>query len=281
MGFVLRNISLQFYLNIEYSVIIMKQQFLIGIYLAVWNRKNFDIKNFFYATIMFVFLCLIAISINFIVESRTGADIRMFYLSKDHESAILIVRNASVIPTKLQFVGESVLKYFGSITAGSMGEEESKKHNPLILTLFMFILTANLVGQIPFKIVHLAQGELASPNNDINMTAAMAVIVLIYYVSAGIAKKKFKFFLHGFSFVDIILFLVELLEMITRPLTLALRLFGNILAGEILIGALIGICAWGLPLPIMFFELLVACVQALVFMMLTMVYISTAIKEEH
>ena len=69
--------------------------------------------------------------------------------------------------------------------------------------------------------------------------------------------------------------------MVTRPLTLALRLFGNILAGEILITALLGISAMFLPLPIMFFELLVACVQALVFTMLTVVYISSAVKQEH
>ena len=59
------------------------------------------------------------------------------------------------------------------------------------------------------------------------------------------------------------------------------RLFGNILAGEILITALLGLCAWGLPLPIMFFEILVACVQALVFTMLTTVYIATAVNENH
>ena len=94
-------------------------------------------------------------------------------------------------------------------------------------------------------------------------------------------KKKTKFLLHEFSFVGIISMFVEILELITRPLTLALRLFGNILAGEILISALLGICAWGLPLPIMFFEVLVACVQALVFTMLTTVYIATAVKTEH
>ena len=57
--------------------------------------------------------------------------------------AILIVKNLSIIPTRLQYVGESIINYFASITAGSMGEKESKKHNPLILTLFMFILTAD------------------------------------------------------------------------------------------------------------------------------------------
>ena len=64
-------------------------------------------------------------------------------------------------------------------------------------------------------------------------------------------------------------------------MTLALRLFGNILAGEILISALLSLVAFGLPLPIMFFEILVACVQALVFTMLTTVYIATAVNEEH
>ena len=137
------------------------------------------------------------------------------------------------------------------------------------------------MGQLPLKIFELKHGEIASPTNDINLTGALAIIVLVYYVTAGLIKKKGKFFLHEFSFVGIISLLVEILELFTRPLTLALRLFGNILAGEILITALIGLCAWGLPLPIMFFEILVACVQALVFTMLTTVYIATAVNEEH
>ena len=194
--------------------------------------------------------------------------------------AFIATRKLSIVPNKLQAICESLMSFFWNLTDSMIGKE-GRKHIPLVASLFLFIITANLMGQIPWKVYHLAHGELASPTNDINMTAAMAVIVLIYYVCAGLAKKKLKFFIHGFSFVDIILFLVEILEMITRPLTLALRLFGNILAGEILISALIGIFAWGLPLPIMFFELLVACVQALVFMMLTMVYISSAVKEEH
>ena len=137
------------------------------------------------------------------------------------------------------------------------------------------------MGQLPLKMIELKQGEIASPTNDINLTAGLAVIVLVYYVIAGIIKKKHKFLLHEISFVGIISMLVEILELVTRPLTLALRLFGNILAGEILIAALLGLIAWGLPLPIMFFEILVACVQALVFTMLTTVYIATAVNENH
>ena len=194
--------------------------------------------------------------------------------------AFVTTRKLSIIPGKLQCVIEGILGYFDNLIK-SMINKDGEKHFPLIASLFLFIVTANLMGQLPLKMFELKHGEFASPTNDINMTAGLAVIVLIYYVTAGLMKKKGKFLLHEFSFVGIISMLVEILELFTRPLTLALRLFGNILAGEILIGALLGICALGLPLPIMFFEILVACVQALVFTMLTTVYIATAVNEEH
>lgn len=194
--------------------------------------------------------------------------------------AFISTRKLSIVPTKIQAFAESIVGMFVNLTESMIGEKEGKKHVPLAASLFLFIITANLAGQLPLRLIHLGKGELASPTNDINLTAAMAVIVLIYYVSCGIKKKKLKFFIHGFSLPDIIMFLVELLDMFTRPLTLALRLFGNILAGEILISALIGLCAWGLPIPFMLYELLVAFVQALVFTMLTIVYIASAVEEE-
>ncbi len=194
--------------------------------------------------------------------------------------SFIATRKLSIFPSKLQLVFESILGYFNNLING-MIHEGGRKHFPLIASLFLFIVTANLMGQLPLKMIELKHGEMASPTNDINLTAGLAVIVLVYYVIAGLVKKKGKFLLHEFSFVGIISMLVEILELVTRPLTLALRLFGNILAGEILITALLGLCAWGLPLPIMFFEILVACVQALVFTMLTTVYIATAVNEEH
>lgn len=194
--------------------------------------------------------------------------------------SFIATRKLSIFPTRLQLVFEGILGYFSDLV-GNMMPKEGKKHFPLIASLFLFIVTANLMGQLPLKMLELKTGEFASPTNDINLTAGLAIIVLIYYVTAGLIKKKGRFLLHEFSFVGIISMLVEILELFTRPLTLALRLFGNILAGEILITALLGLCAWGLPLPIMFFEVLVACVQALVFTMLTTVYIATAVNEEH
>ena len=193
--------------------------------------------------------------------------------------SFIATRKLTIFPTKLQLLLESILGYFSNLVNG-MIHKDGQKHFPLIASLFLFIVTANLMGQLPFKVLELKQGELASPTNDINLTAGLAIIVLVYYVVVGLIQKKGKFLLHEFSFVGIISMLVEILELFTRPLTLALRLFGNILAGEILITALIGLCAWGLPLPIMFFEILVACVQALVFTMLTTVYIATAVNSE-
>ena len=74
--------------------------------------------------------------------------------------------------------------------------------------------------------------------------------------------------------------LVEILEMVVRPFSLALRLFANILAGELLIVTFVGIFAYFLPLPFMLFEVFVAFIQALVFMLLSTAYIAIAVQEE-
>jgi F-type H+-transporting ATPase subunit a len=75
--------------------------------------------------------------------------------------------------------------------------------------------------------------------------------------------------------------LVELLEMVTRPLSLAIRLFANIFAGEILVSIALAASAYFAPLPVMLFEILVAFIQATVFMMLTIAYVGSATGDEH
>ena len=177
--------------------------------------------------------------------------------------AFIATRKLSVIPTKLQAFCETLMGFFWGQVDQMIGAEGR-----------------NLMGQIPMRIIHLQSGELASPTNDINMTAAMAVIVLIYYLAVGIKKKGVHFFYHGLSFPGIVMFLIDILDMITRPFSLALRLFCNIFVGEVLVGVMLGIFAYFLPLPIMFFEVFVAFVQALVFMMLTIAYVSMAVNEE-
>ena len=194
--------------------------------------------------------------------------------------AFITTRKLEMVPNKLQLAGEGIVKYFNDIAKSSMGNDEAQKHIAIILTLFMFILTANLVGQLPLKLIHLANGELASPNNDINMTAAMAIVVSIYYIFYGVKRNGFRFFFKGFSIDGIIITLVDTLELFVRPFSLALRLFANILAGELLVATFISLCAVVLPLPFMLFELFVALIQALVFTLLSTTYISIAVQEE-
>lgn len=194
--------------------------------------------------------------------------------------AYISTRNLSVIPNKIQAVAETVMDFIYSTLDTMVENKNNRVHVPLVASLFLFILFANLMGQLPLRLIHLKTGELASPTNDINLTAALAVIVLFYYVFMGIKQKGGKFFLEEFSFTGLVMMLVELLEMFTRPLSLAIRLFANIFAGEILISIALGAFAYFLPLPIMLFELLVAFIQATVFMMLTLAYIGSAVKEE-
>ncbi len=194
--------------------------------------------------------------------------------------AFFATRNLSLYPSKLQVVFESIIGYFSDIASNNMGENEGKKHLPLLLTLFLFILTANLLGQLPWRLIHLRSGELASPNNDINMTAAMAIVVSIYYIFFGIKKKGFRFFIENFKIDGIMIAIVDLLELVVRPFSLALRLFANIMAGEILVFTFASMYAYFVPLPFMFFEVFVALIQAMVFTLLSTTYIALAIKEE-
>ena len=194
--------------------------------------------------------------------------------------AFIATRRLTLVPSKFQAFCENILKFFWD-TMDTVMPPNNRQHVPIVASLFLFILFANLMGQLPLRIIHLQQGELASPTNDINLTGALAITVLIYYVFAGIKAKKGKFLLHEISFVGIILMLVEILEMITRPLSLAIRLYANIFAGEVLVTLMLGACAYFAPLPIMFFEILVAFIQATVFMMLSIAYIGSATSETH
>lgn len=192
--------------------------------------------------------------------------------------SLIATKKLSLIPSKIQTFAEMIMSFFTDMVK-SMGKE-GKKHIPLLASLFLFILISNLLGQLPWKLYHLESGEFASPTNDINVTAGLAILVLIYYIGAGVIKKGPKYFLHYLKPYPIMAPL-NMMEDLIRPLTLALRLFANILAGEILIMTIITLAPVGGPLPFMLFELFVAFIQALVFTLLTSAYIMTAIEDNH
>ena len=180
------------------------------------------------------------------------------------------------IPGKFQAFAEMVYGALESIPVSQIGKE-GKNYTPVIGSLFLFILTCNLVGQLPWKLFHLPEGEFASPTNDINLTAALAILAVIYYICAGIKKKGFLGYFKEFIPP---MGLLEILDLLTRPLSLSLRLFANILAGEVIIMVMIGIFAVFLPIPFMLFEVFIAFIQAFIFAVLTASYIAGAVKEE-
>lgn len=194
--------------------------------------------------------------------------------------AYVITRKLDIIPDGLQTFSEMLLGFLESITTSEMGER-GKKHLPLIASLFLFILFANLEGQLPWRLYHLDQGEFASPTNDLNTTLGLALVVSIYYIGAGILTKGIGYFKHYFQPMWF-MFPFNLLEDFTRPLSLSLRLFGNILAGELIILILISLIPIFAPVPMMLFELFVAFIQAYIFAVLSASYIAAATAQhEH
>lgn len=192
----------------------------------------------------------------------------------------LTTRNLKRIPDNIQSFSEIIINFIENLTKDQIGKE-GRGHVTLIGSLFLFVLAANLIGQLPWKLYHLKNGEFASPTNDINVTAALAIIVLIYYIAAGIRKKGLINYLKHYFQPVWFMAPINFLEDITRPFSLALRLFANILAGEIIIMVLIAIMPVGLPIPIMLFELFVAFIQAFIFAILSASYIGAATSDEH
>ncbi len=198
--------------------------------------------------------------------------------------ALLVRFNLNRIPARLQAVAEMAINFLKDIAEGQIGKE-GRKHIALIASLFLFIFTANLMGQLPWKLLHVVENgrvvEFASPTNDINTTVALAIIVLVYYLLAGIFKKGL--FGHLKHYLQPVWFMapMNMLEDITRPFSLALRLFANILAGEVIVLVLISLVPILLPVPMVLFELFVAFIQAFIFAILAASYIGAVTSEEH
>ena len=128
--------------------------------------------------------------------------------------------------------------------------------------------------------IELPNGELAAPTNDINTTVALALLTSISYFYAGLNKKGLNYFKR---YVQPAAFLlpINVLEDFTKPLSLSFRLFGNILADELVVGVLVALVPFIIPIPIMLLGLFTSGIQALVFATLAGAYIGEAIEDHH
>lgn len=197
--------------------------------------------------------------------------------------AIAGASKASVTnPSKLQNFMEWVVEFVEGIIGSTIGAKQGKPFIALGMTLIMNIFIGNMLG-LPFSIVtedHVSWWK--SPTADIAVTAALTIIVFVLSHYLGITRNTKHYFAHYFEYKGAMLIL-HLIELVSKPLTLAFRLYGNIYAGEIMISVILG-AGWFGVVPLFVwqgFSVFVGAIQAFVFTMLTMVYISqTLIHEE-
>jgi F-type H+-transporting ATPase subunit a len=202
-------------------------------------------------------------------------------------AAIAATQNVQRIPRGIQNLMEYALEYIRNLTKDQIGEKEYRPWVPYIGTLFLFIFLSNWSGALlPWKLIHLPSGELAAPTNDINTTVALALLTSLAYFYAGFRKRGLGYLAKYLEPTPILL-PINILEDFTKPLSLSFRLFGNILADELVVGVLVLLVPFIIPIPVMLLGLFTSAIQALVFATLAAVYIGEAIEghgeheEEH
>lgn len=199
-------------------------------------------------------------------------------------ASLLATRNIQRVPQGIQNFMEYAFEFVREIAKNQLGEKEYRPWLPFIGTLFLFIFVSNWSGAlVPWKLIKLPEGELAAPTNDINTTVALALLVSLAYFYAGFRKKGLGYFAKYIQPTPVLL-PIAILEDFTKPLSLSFRLFGNILADELVVAVLVLLVPLFVPLPVMLLGLFTSAIQALVFSTLAGAYIHEALEghgEEH
>jgi F-type H+-transporting ATPase subunit a len=193
----------------------------------------------------------------------------------------LIVRSSiKLVPTGGQNVMETILEALLNLCEENIGHHWGKPLFPLIGTLFLFIATCNFMGLIP---------GFVSPTSNINTNAAMAIPVFLATHFYGVR-------VHGFGYINhflgpirsifalplmILMFVIEFIGHLARPLTLSVRLFGNMIAKHYIIAVLGILSPAVIPVAILVLGVLVSIIQAFVFTLLTALYLAGAVEEAH
>lgn len=207
--------------------------------------------------------------------------------------AFTIGSRLTMTPSRFQTLFEWLVAFIYDYVADILESRElARRFFPLLITLFLFIFTANLIeftpgiGSVGF--FH-AGGEFApllrSVNTDLNVTLALAIIAFMVIEITGIALlgvwKYGSKFINLRSPIGFIVGIIELFSEIARLISFSFRLFGNILAGEVLILVAIYFIPYVGPVPLMAFEVFVGFIQAAIFALLTLFFIKIAISEAH
>jgi F-type H+-transporting ATPase subunit a len=199
-------------------------------------------------------------------------------------ASIAATRKVQRVPSGMQNFMEYAFEFVRDLAKNQLGEKDYRPWLPFIGTLFLFIFVSNWSGAlVPWKLIKLPVGELAAPTNDINTTVALALLTSLAYFYAGFSKRGLGYFKKYIEPTPILL-PIAILEDFTKPLSLSFRLFGNILADELVVAVLVLLVPLFVPLPVMLLGLFTSAIQALVFATLAGAYIHEAIEghgEEH
>nr|AJB98456.1 ATP synthase CF0 subunit IV [Helminthostachys zeylanica] len=195
--------------------------------------------------------------------------------------AIAAARDFQTIPNSSQNFVEYVLEFIRDLTRTQIGEDEYRPWVPFIGTLFLLIFVSNWSGALfPWRIIQLPRGELAAPTNDINTTVALALLTSVAYFYAGLRKKGLSYFGRYIQPTPVLL-PINILEDFTKPLSLSFRLFGNILADELVVSVLVSLVPLVVPIPMMLLGSFTSAIQALIFATLAAAYTGESMEGHH
>jgi F-type H+-transporting ATPase subunit a len=206
----------------------------------------------------------------------------------DHISLIMLIALALILfawwlrgklsvedPGRVQHLVEVIFIAVHNLMREVIGNEY-KRFTAIIGTLAIYILLANILGMVP---------GFMSPTSNLNVTAACGLCVFIYYNYQGARKHGFfrymKHFCGPVLMIAPLLFVIEVISHMARPFSLSVRLFGNIFAEELIISSLNNLFPFLASIPVMFLGLFASTIQAFIFILLTMVYLSGAVEEAH
>lgn len=180
----------------------------------------------------------------------------------------------TLVPGKLQNVLETLIDGLEQLTIDTIGEE-GRRFVPLLCGIFIFILTLNITGLLP---------GFDAPTANINTTLAFALFVFVYYNFQGIKRwgpGYIKHFMGPKLALAPLMLPIELVSHIARPVSLTLRLFGNIRGEEIVLALFFGLLPVISTYPVYFLFMLAKVLQAFIFFMLTMIYLKGALEHAH
>lgn len=185
--------------------------------------------------------------------------------------SIALTRRMATVPATAQTMAEGIVATMQAAIEGVLPRERDLVF-PFIATLWIFLVAANLIGIVP---------GLSSPTADLSTTTALAVLTFFFVHWTGIRSVGLRQYLSHYVRPNPIMLPFEIMTEISRTVTLAVRLFGNMMSLEMVAVIVVGLAGFLVPIPILVLHIVEALIQAYIFGMLALVYVASAVEIQH